>query len=304
MLIVFQVREIKLEYTKCFEDAPSYSSGFGSMPNDLVSISFGNGSTNAEWSMEKAVNVTIPNTGGVRVETNRCRLRFTIPEKMSPPVLFYYHLTNFYQNHRRYVDSFDSAQLSGDARSYDQIRSSDCTPLYGDGDDKKPYYPCGLIANSMFNDTFNNPVLLNPANGEGNETQTFVMSNNSNIAWGSDKDLYGKTKYKYDAILPPPNWQKRYPDNYTEDNPPPNLKEWEAFQVWMRTAGLPTFSKLYQRNDSTAMEPGRYEIIIDDREFSCVWLTALLLTRCRFQCDPLQGHQVHHHQYPHCHGRT
>lgn len=32
--------------------------------------------------------------------------------------------------------------------------------------------------------------------------------------------------------------------------------------VWMRTAGLPTFSKLYQRNDDKAMIAGRYQIEI------------------------------------------
>jgi hypothetical protein len=33
----------------------------------------------------------------------------------------------------------------------------------------------------------------------------------------------------------------------------------------MRTAGLPTFSKLYQRSSKDeAMKPGRYEIVIDD----------------------------------------
>jgi hypothetical protein len=36
--------------------------------------------------------------------------------------------------------------------------------------------------------------------------------------------------------------------------------------VWMRTAGLPTFSKLYQRNDTVAMTSGTYEIIINDSE--------------------------------------
>jgi hypothetical protein len=87
------------------------------------------------------------------------------------------------------------------------------------------------------------------------------------IAWDSDRALYGETKYKPDEALPPPNWRKRYPDGYTDDNPPPNLKDWEHLHVWMRTAGLPTFSKLYQRNNTAAMKEGEYEIIIDDRTY-------------------------------------
>lgn len=271
-----QVQEIRLEYTDCNSTAPAYdtkksSDGFDSMPSDAVHTAFksNNGSVSAEWAVEKDVNVTV--STGVKVLTNRCYLRFTIPESMGPPVLFYYHLTNFYQNHRRYVLSFDADQLKGDDRSYDAIKGSDCTPLYGVGSVNKPYYPCGLIANSMFNDSFSSPVLMNPRNAKNNETWTYHMQNNTNIAWDSDKDLYGNTSYTYEQVLPPPNWMKRYPNNYTAENPPPNLKEWEAFQVWMRTAGLPTFSKLYQRNDSVSMPAGRYQVIVDD----CRLLVAL-----------------------------
>jgi len=34
----------------------------------------------------------------------------------------------------------------------------------------------------------------------------------------------------------------------------------ENFQNWMRTAGLPTFSKLYGRNDGDVMKAGTYEL--------------------------------------------
>jgi hypothetical protein len=273
------------------------------MPSDTVHTAFksNNGSVSAEWAVESGVNVT--SDIGVKIKTNRCYLRFTIPESMGPPVLFYYHLTNFYQNHRRYVLSFDSQQLKGDARSYDSIKGSDCTPLYGQKSENKPYYPCGLIANSMFNDTFSSPVLQNPPNAKGNETETYQMQNNSNIAWDSDKDLYGKTKYNYTDVLPPPNWVERYPDNYTEKNPPPNLKEWEAFQVWMRTAGLPTFSKLYQRNDSKAMTAGRYQVIVDDCKLRAVEAFWPLLTLYRFSDGCIQGYQVDYNHHQNRYGR-
>lgn len=223
---------------------------------------------NAQWAVEKNVTVTLEN--GFEVQSDLCHLQFTTPEDMSPPVLFYYHLTNFYQNHRRYVDSFDTDQLDGKARTYDQIKDSDCDPLYGHKSSNLPYYPCGLIANSLFNDTFSSPVEQNPSGAKNNDPKIYQMENNTNIAWDSDKDLYGNgTKYKPDECLPPPNWVERYPDGkYSDKYPPPNLKNWEAFQVWMRTAGLPTFSKLYQRNDSSAMEAGTYQIVIQDRTFA------------------------------------
>ncbi|RFU77569.1 hypothetical protein TARUN_4651 [Trichoderma arundinaceum] len=261
-----QVQEIRLDYTHCSADAPDFKNGFGAMPTSDVETAFksSNSSIDAQWAVQAGVNITV-NTG-VRIPGNRCYLRFNIPESMGPPVLFYYQLTNFYQNHRRYADSFDVDQLKGTARSYGDIHGGKCTPLYGDNVNgvKKPYYPCGLIANSMFNDSFTSPELLNPPGGRGNQTRTYLMSNNTNIAWSSDRDLYNPTKYKPSDVLPPPNWRERYPNNYTEQNPPPDLKNWEAFQVWMRTAGLPTFSKLYQRNDTEAMAEGRYQIIVDD----------------------------------------
>ncbi|KAL1846770.1 hypothetical protein VTK73DRAFT_214 [Phialemonium thermophilum] len=260
-----QVREIKLDYTTCYKDAPT--DRFGRMPDDKVSKAFKSSGDNStwlppEWRRTK-VNVTYD---GVTKEYDQCTLEFSIPEDMGPPVLFYYYLTNFYQNHRRYVKSFYDKQLKGDAVDGKTINGSDCKPLTHDLEGSgKPIYPCGLIANSMFNDTFSNPILLNPPSGNQDDkslNQTYEMSNNSGIAWSSDAALYGPTKYKLDEIVPPPNWKERYPHGYTESNPPPNIKEWEAFQVWMRTAGLPTFSKLYQRNDHTSMIAGRYQVDI------------------------------------------
>ncbi|KAF4509514.1 hypothetical protein G6O67_003683 [Ophiocordyceps sinensis] len=260
-----QVQEISLDYTRCRTEAPSFKDKFETMPGDKVSTAFktANRSIDAQWAIERGVNITF--SSGVSVTTDRCYLRFNIPENMGPPVLFYYSLTNFYQNHRRYVESSDQQQLKGEARSYDDIRGSKCTPLFGEASNgtMKPYYPCGLIANSMFNDSFTSPEMFNPPNARNDQTRPYNMSI-SGIAWDSDKALYGPTKYNFSDVLPPPNWRVRYPDNYTARNPPPNLKEWEAFQVWMRTAGLPTFSKLYQRNDAEAMVDGRYQIVVDD----------------------------------------
>ena len=75
---------------------------------------------------------------------------------MSHNILFqtfaYYRLTDYYQNHRRYVKSRDDVQLL--AASNERLRepSSDCSPY--DFDNQIPIAPCGAIANSLFNDTF------------------------------------------------------------------------------------------------------------------------------------------------------
>lgn len=92
---------------------------------------------------------------------------------------------------------------------------------------------------------------------------------NKGIAWSSDKDLYGETAYTYDQVVPPPNWREQYPE-YSDNFPFPKLHEDEAFQVWMRTAGLPYFSKLALRNDDDTMEIGRYTIEIMDCKYKHV----------------------------------
>ena len=196
----------------------------------------------------------------LKLRTPTCNLQFQIPDTLNAPVLLYYQLTNFYQNHRRYVQSYDQDQLKGAFQSNSTVNSSECDPLKTDANGKA-YYPCGLIANSLFNDTFLSPVLLNPT-GTSASQKTYKMTNQG-IAWDSDKDLYGPTKYKTWEVTPPPNWRERYPE-YNETFPFPELHTDEEFQVWMRTAGLPTFSKLALRNDNDAMESGRYEMAIYD----------------------------------------
>lgn len=62
----------------------------------------------------------------------------------------YYGLSNYYQNHRRYVKSRDDNQLLG---RINQEPVSDCMPFayVTNGSNKIPIAPCGAIANSLFN---------------------------------------------------------------------------------------------------------------------------------------------------------
>ena len=70
-------------------------------------------------------------------------------------VYMYYGLTNFYQNHRRYVRSRDDNQLHGEMLSPGDL-NDDCEP-YKEGTNGTGtsfgYAPCGAIANSLFNGT-------------------------------------------------------------------------------------------------------------------------------------------------------
>lgn len=174
--------------------------------------------------------------------------------------------------------SLDSDQLLGRALDNATIAGSACDPLTLNETSKKAYYPCGLIANSLFNDTINTPILIT-APGIPDGRETYPMTNRG-ISWSSDGELYQETSYTRDQVEPPPNWRARYPDGYTEENDIPNISEYEELQVWMRTAGLPTFSKLSLRNDNVTMRTGTYEIEIYD----CRLLQPFL----RFTADKVQ----------------
>ncbi|KAJ5888871.1 hypothetical protein N7495_008912 [Penicillium taxi] len=238
------VQEISIDYSDCVISAPTDSEEYIA---DKVSTTFkAQSSQTPSW--KKTWNAT--------ANTYVCHLYFEIPESMGPPVFMYYRLTNFYQNHRRYVQSMDMDQLKGIAVPSHTIHTGNCDPLTTDPVSKKPYYPCGLVANSRFNDSIQSPILL------ANEPTTYQMTKKG-IAWESDKALIKKTNYLASDVIPPPNWSS-YNGSYTNETIP-NLTDDEDFMVWMRTAGLPFFSKLALRNDDSSMQKGSYQLDIIDQ---------------------------------------
>jgi len=280
-----KVSEMTFDYTEC-ENLPAATSPdslqFSALPSNKYSYHLTAADSNAKPNAPRYAYLDNTNNATVTdvSQKKQCIVEFEIPANLTPSVLFYYKLTNFYQNHRRYVKSLNSDQLKGKYVSPSDLDDSDCKPV--STIDDVAIYPCGLIANSYFNgsspfdlctsnlicpiDTFSNPVLVNPGNSEEPE-QTYTLSAKG-IAWPGEAKKYVASPIGDDgypdlaSIRPPPNWAERYPDNYTEQNPPPNLREDERFQNWMRTAGLPTFTKLYGRNDDQEMARGTYRIVI------------------------------------------
>lgn len=170
----------------------------------------------------------------------------------------YYGLTNFYQNHRRYVKSRDDYQLLG---KLSNSVSSDCEPFAHD-DSGKPIAPCGAIANSLFSDT----IRLYHGNIE-------VPLNKTGIAWPTDKKIKfrnpdGSLEEAFKGFAKPKNWTKNIWE--LDDNRDNNGFQNEDLIVWMRTAALPTFRKLYRRivrTDNTifvqGLPAGDYRLVID-----------------------------------------
>lgn len=251
-----KVNEFTLDYTYCYNTAPAAPTQ-AQIPANRYDYQLHDKNTN---------NFQAP-TWSWDANTKTCNLYFSVPSRLESSVFLYYKLTNYYQNHRRYVKSIDADQLKGTAVSRSTISGGTCKPVDIDPVTNKIIYPCGLIANSVFNDTFGDPVLLNAAGSDSSAGQPYVMSE-KNIVWPGEKDKYAATAYNADEIVPPPFWQGAtgefgYRDGYSNGNifDPRNN---EHFMVWMRTAGLPTFRKLYKRNDNDPMEPGRYLLQVVD----------------------------------------
>lgn len=95
-------------------------------------------------------------------------------------------------------------------------------------------WPCGLIAKSLFTDTFTIK----------DSTNTDLPLQKDHITWPSDKN------YKFKNG---PEWEKRQWTS-VED---------EAFISWMRTAGLPYFKKLYARVEQD-FPKGDYTLVINN----------------------------------------
>ncbi|GAV75019.1 CDC50 domain-containing protein [Cephalotus follicularis] len=154
-----------------------------------------------------------------------CSRILKVHKYMKAPIYIYYQLDNYYQNHRRYVKSRSDQQL---LHGLEQNDLSSCKPE--EYDNGLPIVPCGLIAWSLFNDTF-----------------TFIRGreelkvSRKNIAWKSDRDhKFGKHVYPF-------NFQNGtlVGGRKLDSNIP--LSDQEDLIVWMRIAALPSFRKMYGR---------------------------------------------------------
>ncbi|PNX93186.1 ala-interacting subunit 1-like protein, partial [Trifolium pratense] len=143
----------------------------------------------------------------------------------------------------RYVKSRSDKQLWNKASESD---TSNCSP-----EDKTkgnaPIVPCGLIAWSLFNDTYKFSM--------NNKDLTV---NKKNIAWSSDRGS------KFGPNVYPKNFQsgELIGGGKLDESIP--LSEQEDLIVWMRTAALPTFRKLYGKIETDLEANNEIEIVIQN----------------------------------------
>lgn len=194
-----------------------------------------------------------------------CAWHFALSERFPGPVYLYYELSGFYQNNRRYGVSRDDAQLSG---LPDALRrpANECAP-YRFSAAGLPVAPCGAVADSLFNDSFALWHQRRP--GAPYEE---VPLDRTGIAWWTDTHVKfrnpplvnGSLALAFRGTAPPPNWRRPVYELSADPNNTGFVNQ--DFVVWMRTAALPTFRKLYARirqgNYSAGLPRGAYRLDI------------------------------------------
>ncbi|XP_046681147.1 cell cycle control protein 50A isoform X2 [Homalodisca vitripennis] len=234
----------------------------------LLYFSDGVGEKSIDYTYCKSVEVPTQNCADIVTSNNSnagctCRVPFTLNTPLEGTVYMYYGLSNFYQNHRRYVKSRDDFQLLG---QLSDNPSTDCDPFRILNN--KPIAPCGAIANSLFSD------VLTIFSQEINNNVPLLRTD---IAWPSDKEVKfrnppipaGQTlKDVFKNYERPPMWKKYVWELDTEISGNNGFQN-EDLIVWMRTAALPSFRKLYRRVDHSiqgftkGLPKGNYTLIIN-----------------------------------------
>lgn len=170
---------------------------------------------------------------GAPGSTTKCRFSIDVPMDMEPPIMVSYSLDPFYQNYPEFMDSISKSkgawkQLTGNEEPGGSGCGPDLVERFKQGDETVRLFPCGLAANSLFNDT------LEFLGDDAPELDT------SGIAWRSDLDRFSNPpKYLEDPDF---SWlPDRYPTVIDRDE---GVRS-ERFAVWMRPEAMPRVWKTY-----------------------------------------------------------
>jgi hypothetical protein len=138
---------------------------------------------------------------------------FSVPEKMKKPIMIYYQVDGFSQNHRAYMESKSDKQLKGETVSPEELKKQ-CE--YGYLNDNEGAIPCGLMVKTYPDDKFKEWKI------DGNEDISLKVEG---IAYETDKEKYKKLGQD---ISP-------FSINVTE----------ERFMIWMRPSPFKNPRKLW-----------------------------------------------------------
>ncbi|VDL83669.1 unnamed protein product [Nippostrongylus brasiliensis] len=244
--------ELVIKYTNCITSS-------GNSTEDLNEFSYPDGATQCHLSFSIPENYSHLITTNIdlynRITTffrlssyfRRRMSYFSLKQQFQGDVKFYYGLRRFYQNNQKYVESRNDRQLIG---HLDEV--SGCDPLDYVNGTNITYVPCGFIANSMFNDSFQ--LLLHGEHG-GDVTVPFTTRN-------VVADVVRKKKFRnpvltgneslcdaFEGTARPPWWQTDICKLGAGVQGVGVGFENVDFMVWMQAAALPNFRKRYRNLD-------------------------------------------------------
>ena len=195
----------------------------------------------------------------------------------------YYGLSSFYQNNRKYARAREDRQLAG--RYTNPADMSSCIPLlYPPNQTNMSYAPCGAFANSIFTDRFSLYFYENGLKPNSiSQIWPFpqmgqrVKLNKKGIAWPTDRSKFANPSEPFDPKkwVPPRDWYDigliygNDSDDVSANDTSQYGFENEDLIIWMRTAALPTFRKLFRYVDhSTApfdksLPNGAYSLLVN-----------------------------------------
>ncbi|RLN11167.1 hypothetical protein BBJ28_00007140 [Nothophytophthora sp. Chile5] len=212
-----------------------------------------------------------------------CYLHFTLPTAIRSPARVFYELDGYYQNHRRFVSSMVRTQFTDEWRP-DSTALLECVPMTTVESElcvvgaceapemarKRELFPCGIVANTMFNDIFWLHEGVLPSGEALNRTdlvskgssRIYAAHNNKNPTWDLSTDEYLPVwlNPNMSRIIPPVNGSAApyITDDYT------NSTAWvhdaldstygvgvgvenEFWRVWVEGAAMHPFRKAYGR---------------------------------------------------------
>lgn len=171
-----------------------------------------------------------------------CTITIEIDKEMRGNIVLLYKLYDFYQNQRRIQGSRNYDQLKGKFVPYNELTS--CDPAISKDkstDPKDVYLPCGLMALNFFNDSYHFA------------NESLAGFSDQNIALSSDrKNLFAPLNPRYKQGIRILQNNIHFPNEQTN----------EHFIVWMRTAAMPKFLKVYSKCVDCVISPGNYTLEI------------------------------------------
>lgn len=219
---------------------------------------------------------------------------------MTPIVYVYYSLESFYQNHRYFVKDRSYKQLYGQPEEVDE-----CDTINYD-ENNRSIAPCGSFANSLFNDTIEleyrkDMRVRKFLMGDNDKSNATIRNDNSTvfesskqedgwiqvpissqgIAWSVDDQVFKNPEAKtieelrdaFKNTSRPPNWPVDVADLDPLDVENSGFEN-ARLRVWMRTAALPSFRKIYGLISNTmnwtrrsSLPQGSYRLKINYSKF-------------------------------------